>query len=184
MKFTQDDYFEPSKSNYNAFSSFILLKPDSLFSFSLDLTLPTISNCNPGDDIICVSSSLSTLLYDYFNSTFSKGVILNFSQIISCKFQSEIILFDLRILSYSQGALVSNLKSDFFAVLFPPITVGRLNNLLGFGIEIRNIVKILKESNKISHNKLNNVGELNLSFTNTLENIKDSVFIIYYGSTK
>jgi len=80
------------------------------------------------------------------------------------------------------------MKSDFFSILFPPISIGRLNNLLGFGIEIRNIFKILndnlKETNKISNNKLQNIPSSNPSFSQTLENIKDSVFIIYYGSTK
>jgi hypothetical protein len=59
---------------------------------------------------------------------------------------------------------------------------------LGFGIEIGNIFKILNENlkgtNKISNNKLQNITGINPSFSQTLENIKDSVFIIYYGSTK
>jgi hypothetical protein len=79
MTFTQDDYFEPSEINLCAFSTFILLKPSSLFISYNDIILPTTSICKPGDDIICVSSSLSTFLYDYFNSSFSKGVILVYS---------------------------------------------------------------------------------------------------------
>ncbi len=76
MTFTQDDYFEPSEFNLHAFSSFIILKPTSQFTFSYDLSLPSVSFFKTGDDIMCISSSLSTFLYDYFNSSVSRGVIL------------------------------------------------------------------------------------------------------------
>lgn len=106
---------------------------------------------------------------------------------ISSKFKKEILLFDLRVLSYSQGALVFNKQSNFFAILFPAISIGRLNNLLGFGIEINTLFSILhqniNQNNKFSLNKLLNKVALRHSFSQRFENIKDSVFIIYYDNT-
>ena len=89
-------------------------------------------------------------------------------------------------MSYSQGALVYNNK-DFFAVLFPPLSIGKLSNMLCFGIKIDNLlnklVNFVFKSTKIIQNNTSFVENINLIKT-PIKNTFDSIFIIYYQNTR
>lgn len=87
--------------------------------------------------------------------------------------------------------MVYNSKKQFYAVLFPPLSVGRLNNLLGFGIEIHNILRRLSkyslDDSKVHLNKLlnHNYEISNLTYKDSVINsVFESIFVIYYGNTK
>ena len=84
--------------------------------------------------------------------------------------------------------MVFNAKKYYYAVLFPPISVGRLNNLLGFGVELKTILQILNEymrdKNKLIYNKLSNSLFEYQSYSNRVDKVMESVFIIYYDNTK
>ena len=175
-----------------SYSCFILLKIDHQTDQDCLGSLPILKQqtSNIGDEIYCMNSGLSTFLYDYFSSSISKGVYILVKKIISSIFKKEIHFFDIRIVSYSQGALVFNNKG-YYAALFPPLSVGRLNNLLGFGIELSNIFKRLNaykiRNSKLVHNKvLNYYNQTSVKISNDslLNNISDFIFIIYYGNTK